>query len=99
MNLSFIQVPTVPYDPALAPGPVAPGVVVPPPAQVPQFVAVPANPAAPSVPLPQFTNVFRLGKNADLGDEEDYQDIDQITTEANNDETDVVQTNKWQIQI
>jgi len=83
-------VPTVPYDPALAPGPVAPGVVVPPPAQVPQFVAVPANPAAPSVPLPQFTNVFRLGKNADLGDEEDYQDIDQITTEANNDETDVV---------
>ena len=81
---------TAPEPPALAPGPVAPGVAVPPPARVPQFVAVPANPAAPSVPLPQFTNVFRLGKNANLGDEEDYQDIDEITTEANNDETDIV---------
>jgi len=69
--LPFNPVPPVAPGPPLQP-PVAP-VTRPVTVNSPKFVSVPAVPAGspvPALPLPQFTGFVRLGKSADIGEEE-----------------------------
>ena len=64
----------------------------------PKFVAVPANPSIPvvapsvaavapvNVPLPQFTGFVRIGKSADIDDEEDIEDVSSENKETSGEE-------------
>jgi len=76
----------LPFNPApVAPGPALPAQLPRVTVNSPKFVSVPAVPAVPAVPvrspvpalpLPQFTGFVRLGKSADIGEEE----TEEVTT-------------------
>ena len=94
-DLIVLQVPAkpLPFIPVPgAPRPVLPPQLPPVTVNNPKFVSVPAVPARheePALPLPDFTRFVRLGKSADIGEEEEerLQDITTVKTQLNETES------------